>query len=59
MKEDDLGGASIPDFARRWNVPESTVWLRIKQGKIRTVKLGPRATRIPREEEVRLSQEGL
>ena len=56
---EQLGGTSVSDFARRWNMGESTVWLYIKQGKIRTVKLSQRNTRIPLEEERRIAEHGL
>ena len=57
-KNSPLGGSSIPDFASRWNMPVSTVWHAIKIGRIKVVKFGPRATRIPYEEEQRLVEEG-
>ena len=54
-----LGGSSIPDFAKRWNVPESTVWDWIAKGRLKATKIGPRATRIPLNEEQRLVDEGM
>ena len=53
------GGCSIPDFAQRWGIPVSTVWDWIAKGRLSVTKLGPRATRIPYEEEQRLVAEGL
>ncbi|MGD8604822.1 MAG: hypothetical protein PVF49_09665 [Anaerolineales bacterium] len=58
MTENPLGGSTISDFARRWSLPESTVWLYIQQGRIRTVKISPRHTRIPFSEEQRLVEQG-
>jgi excisionase family DNA binding protein len=55
----NLGGSTVPDFARRWNVPVSTVWAWIAEGRLKATKLGPRATRIPLEEEQRLVSEGM
>ena len=54
-----LGGSSIPDFAKRWNVPVSTVWDWIAKGRLKATKIGPRATRIPFDEEQRLVDEGM
>ena len=53
------GASTIPDFSRRWGIPESTVWLKIQQGLINVVRLGPRHTRITREEEERITRDGL
>ena len=57
--DNPFGGSTIPDFSRRWKVPESTVWLKIKQKKIKVVRLGPRHTRITRAEEARIARDGL
>ena len=54
-----FGASTIPDFAKRWQMPESTVWLKIQQGLIKVVRLGPRHTRITRQEEARITREGL
>ena len=55
----NLGGSSVPNFAKRWNVPVSTVWAWIADGRLKVTKLGPRATRIPLDEEQRLIDKGM
>ena len=54
-----FGGSTIPDFAKRWKIPESTVWLKISQKKINVVRLGPKHTRISYAEEQRIHRDGL
>lgn len=58
MADISLGGKSVPQFAKDWEMGESTVWLHIKQGRIHAVKIGPRITRITNEEERRLAEQG-
>ena len=54
-----IGGSPVSDFARRWNIGESTAWDYVAKGWIRTIKIGPRNTRISYEEEERIAREGI
>lgn len=40
----------IPDVAKQLSIAESTAWLYIKQGKLKTIKLSPRVTVIDIDE---------
>lgn len=40
----------VPDAAQYLSVSESTIWLYVKQGKLKTIKLSPRVTVIDIDE---------